>query len=472
MSRLDDATLAAMLREDGDDRVRSDAAGCNAYGYPALPRADMLPFSACTASGPDRLWWEAAREEAGWLRAATDDEVFARWEQTREEVSAIAGGVEVVFCPSGTDVEYLAALLAMGDRPLRHVVTGLEEAGSGTALALEGRHFAANLPFGGVVPRGSRVEGLDARPIEVVRVPVRGRDGHPRLLDEVSAACVKAVREGCAGGSDVLLHGMAASKTGLLGPHVDVEDALADLARRGCLTVAVDAAQGRVSRRFLESALDMGCLVQVTTSKFFGAPPFAGALLVPPGTSATRGRSLELPSGLRGWFAAPLFPPSWTRARASASPAPARGLLLRWRVGLELVRSWRSLGRSRRRALIEAFAEGAGALGTVPGVRLVSPAPQTGTVGFGIAGFTVLGRDGEPVGPVAARDLHRAMVAEGVALGQPVLLPGGEVVLRAALGVPLAMRMHHVSGPGDPAGAGWLADRLRAVGTRLVELAG
>ena len=80
---------------------------------------------------------------------------------------------------------------------------------------------------------------------------------------------------------------LAGSKTGLLAPSLE---AAAELRQRhrGRLDVLVDACQMRLSPERIRACLAAGWMVLVTGSKFFGGPPFAGALLVPADVARAR----------------------------------------------------------------------------------------------------------------------------------------------------------------------------------------
>ena len=118
--RVLNESLAALLVSGGDDRmVISPRTGLNKYG--AAPRVrDVVPFGSCTASSPIQLGLDGARTYLDRLRLAArsggepavDTEADMLFEETREsllrELELDRSQVELAFCPSGTDAEFLA----------------------------------------------------------------------------------------------------------------------------------------------------------------------------------------------------------------------------------------------------------------------------------------------------------------------------------------------------------------------------
>jgi hypothetical protein len=86
----------------------------------------------------------------------------------------------------------------------------------------------------------------------------------------------------------------------------------------------------------------------VSGSKFFGGPPFSGALLVPAGIAA-RAASLEyVPAGLGAYASAFDVPAGWTTFKATLPETPNLGLLVRWRAALREIAAFHSLAERER----------------------------------------------------------------------------------------------------------------------------
>ena len=103
------------------------------------------------------------------------------------------------------------------------------------------------------------------------------------------------------------MHVLAGSKTGLSAPSFEAVQRLHE--RFGArLDVVVDACQMRLAPERVRAYLEAGCMVLITGSKFFGGPPFSGALLVPAGVAARAPELAPLPPGLAGYFTRPEWP--------------------------------------------------------------------------------------------------------------------------------------------------------------------
>ena len=149
--------------------------------------------------------------------------------------------------------------------------------------------------------------------------------------------------------------------------------------------VVVDASQGRCSRQTVKRWLSHGWAVILTGSKFFGAPPFCGAVLLP-----------------QGW-------PEVADMGASA------GLLRRWRLALEALDQTPCLAHWD--AMVQEHFRG-----HLPGLRCDDP---RGLSRQGIFSFD-LGLNAQ-----ASVQLHRALIRRGCFIGQPVIA-GPRTLLRIA----------------------------------------
>ena len=131
----------------------------NRYGCRPFPRA-AVSFGSCTASSPLPEVYEAAADLHLRLQMAVRQNTFD--EQLEAAYSEIVAsirhqldldgvpGVNIALTPSGTDAEYLATLLSLGDQrhDITNIVVGPREVGSGSELAAEGKHFDDFAPTG------------------------------------------------------------------------------------------------------------------------------------------------------------------------------------------------------------------------------------------------------------------------------------------------------------------------------------
>ncbi len=357
--------IERLLVAGGDTRLELDPnTGLNKYGVGPAPR-QALPFGSCTASSPSARAVQAAREVQAMLLQAHQRGGLERFahqtlQRLRIELASLLGidqipEARLVLTPSGTDAEILASVLALGDgQRLCNIVVGPGEVGSGTTLAASGRHFSALTPRGGATDSGSPLAGgLDGL-IELETIELRCDDGKMRSTKDLDAEARRKVERAAAAGHKVLLHVVAHSKTGAHAPSLATVAKLCD-EHPEALSVMIDAAQGRFSRRGLLEVLDRGYMVLITGSKFYGGPPFSGALVVPPQMAPQMVGGEDLPQGADDYFSAAELPTEWTRWRACLSDAPNLGLLLRWAAAMAEIRAYYQSDPEGRYAALRAF---------------------------------------------------------------------------------------------------------------------
>ena len=504
--------LHRALVAGGDKRLVLDpTTGLNKYGCAALP-SEALPLGSCTSSTISPLGLAAAQRTFTRLRAHRFDH-DALWEQfhheflrVRVELAQHLGidqleGIHTVLTPSGTDAELIATTLALGKHPtLLNVVVAPSEVGSGTTMAAGGLHFDSHTPRGERRIYGDPVgqaEGLAAQ-VEVVEVGLRDAAGQlhdEAKLDEEVRAHVAA---GLAAGQAVLVHMVAHSKTGAHVPSLELLPELVAMDPER-VYILVDAAQGRLSRNGLGEMLRAGHMVLFTGSKFYGGPPFSGALFVPPRLHPDTVGVSELPAGSADYFALPELPTEWHAMREELPSAPNLGLLLRWRAALAEIDSYYVLAPRVRLRVLRAFErlvpkvlgrspyvtldsleppQSANARGRLlESKRSVFPfflhPPDTPTDHFSQAQlrlvFRWLNADLRPLLPDDSAS--HSILAERVHIGQPVLLSSasGLAVLRVALGVPLMRTLAYDLSHGETLDdrIAWLEAGLRRLVLKL-----
>jgi len=123
------------------------------------------------------------------------------------------------------------------------------------------------------------------------------------------------------------------------------------------ILVVVDSCQLRCSPEQVRADLDAGFMVMLTGSKFAGGPPFAGALLLPPGI-VDRLRLLSLPMGIFAYSAAGDWPAILRGAVQGGFAAPANiGLGLRWEAALAELEAVFSLEAGLRHRIVVRFGD-------------------------------------------------------------------------------------------------------------------
>lgn len=473
-----------LLVGGGDSRMSlCDERSLNKYGCAPHARG-AVALGSCTASSPTHTGVLAATKTLQRLRDAAEegddaviDEADAAFGDLRERLRAILRLDEVefdiAFCPSGTDAEILALAMVRAGRTglFLNVVTGPSEVGSGTTHAAGGRHFDTVVPAGGSREPGTPVDDELSQDVRVETIQLRDESGQLISPDELDERADHLVRSACVEGANVLLHVVTHSKTGVYAPSFDKAAELRE-EFGDQVTVILDAAQARLSRRSIRAALELGYLVLITGSKFYGGPAFSGALLVPPKFAPGTTGLERLPPGLRDYMTASELPADWDSLRTTLPREPNPGLLLRWSAAMAQIEAYYETPSERRRDVMRAFeAAVPSRLGASEHIDVipVNPLRERDSLRFLEAATTVfpffvrLEPDGaylkrkalKEVFSLLNRDLsgalpsldaaERAILASEIHIGQPVLLSGDadaeHSVLRIALGAAMVTKV-------------------------------
>lgn len=427
-----------LLLTGADDRVIPHD-GTNAYGFPTFDTSPVALLSSCTASPPgvsDLATVDEWRQHHLDTIAATHRSLSpAEWR------TPIAAGIldvlglppedarRLILTPSGTDTETLAAAIAVYShgRPLVNIVVGARETGSGTLRAAAGLSTTTSTPLAPGSAVGEPIDGLGPDLIRVVDVDVRDARGRARRTFDVEAEIEAHVEAALHDGATVLVHALECSKTGLT--YLDPDWVRTWRARHpGALRVIVDAAQGRTAEVRLRAFLAAGASVVITGSKAMSGAPFCGVLVLDDAMLADAAGCDRLPAGLGALLSIADLPPELAGLGVGWEPVNL-GLLARWHTALEAHRRYVAIpAPDRQRWSAEIVAGLRSALGGIPSVEVLAETHPT------MVSFTVSGAAG-PLGREPLTQLHRAIAAQHVYLGQPAeLVGGGTAVLRAAVG--------------------------------------
>jgi hypothetical protein len=331
--------LEELMCSGGDTRlIVNPNTGRNKYACQPRP-GRIVPFGSCTSSTVSPRGFAAAGEIQRQIWSATDSSAFANecmntMRGRLRELLRLPADVDIALGPSGTDVEMLALALAAGGygRPVMNILIGPGEVGSGTPQAAACRHYDRLAPSGRRVNANEPVDPALASQVRIQSVEIRMAGGEMMPESMIDAAVVELVLEAHQVNAVVLVHIVAHSKTGVHAPCLACVERLR--AASEDVVVVVDAAQGRFSRRGLRDVLDRDYMVIFTGSKFYGGPPFSGALLVPSRFRPASRRLTGLPKGFGDYFTAAEMPECWEEVRRSLPAEPNVGGLLRWSAAL------------------------------------------------------------------------------------------------------------------------------------------
>lgn len=202
----------------------------------------------------------------------------------------------------------------------------------------------------------SRLEGIAPHWVSVVQI--KPRVGSTGSIAHNDSDVVARVRKDLAANPTTVavLHVVCGSKTGLVHPSFDTVDALqAEFGNR--LIGVVDACQLRCELRHLSRYTAKGYMTLITGSKFFTAPPFAGAVIVPAIIAAeieshlakphsNKAEMCVIPTGLKLYLTGFEVSPSMPRLRSFLSEGNDWlnfGLHLRWACGVSMMERYAAL---------------------------------------------------------------------------------------------------------------------------------
>jgi hypothetical protein len=432
----------ALLASGGDARIVLDpATGLNRYLSAPYPR-DVLAYASSTANDISAPAFARVVELAG----AEWGSYAERLERLRRRIRAayaLDAATEIVFAPSGTDLEYVALAAALGKAAggIHNVLLGADEVGSGCIHSAHGRYFAGETARGVATEPARPVPGIGE--VSLADVAVRCKEGRARDSREIAEAVEIELKLAAAMGRHALVHVVHGSKTGLILPQPADIDLLRERYGAG-VTFVVDACQARIANEAVGQYLARGAIVFLTGSKFMGGPAFSGFALVP--RTLCRAAS-PLPCGFADVFRRAEWPAGWT-GRELLADEDNPGLWLRLEASIFELEAFQRLAPAHVERVITAFQRALQEELVEPlGLGVVASHSPLGAAGAGehrIAIRTLVTLDAGSLSRARTFDdacaLHRRLAACGVRLGQPVrsVRSGGEWggTLRVGLSMP------------------------------------
>jgi len=465
-----------LMTEGGDARIVLDReTGLNRYFSAPQPR-DLVAYASSTANDISAAAFaHVARVLAGIGPSLSSAEYAGRLEAMRGRIRAAYGvpaDVQIVFAPSGTDLEYVALALVAGRAPggTDAVLLGADEVGSGCIHSAHGLYFADETALGVATRPGEPVPGLGGVHVELVDIPVRDRMGRVRPSHYITERMLSSIAPARAASRHSLIHIVHGSKTGLILPSTADVDRLT-----GDATLVVDACQARITGAAVNDYLARGAIVFVTGSKFMGGPPFSGFALIPASLAA---QAPALPEGLATIFRRAEWPAGWPGGEIlpdSVNP----GLLLRLEASLFELERFQALPVETVERVILAFhAAVRSEIVERTAARRVAPYPpghieDAETHPIEMRTLSTLDLSALKDGGASfeeAQAWHKAMALAGVRVGQPVKcvrLPDGR--WGATLRIGLAMgQVVDAAALGDAALAAHFASDMAAIREALL----
>lgn len=349
------------LVSGGDERIAvNPGSGRNRYGTPRGKAFDEAWFSSSTAVAISPRGYDAAFAAYSVLASASDGGLIPAWfDRIRTRLVSLFGieDSEVVLSSSGTEIEFIALVLArsISGRAVTNLIVAPHETGKGVVLAASGRYFLGSTALKDEVEQGALLEGCESYGTLTGTIEIRDGQGIPRALDSIDEEMIQQVEKAVAQGRCALIHLLDCSKTNRSGLRRTTASRLLKK-YPGRLFVIVDSCQLRCTAEQIRHDLAAGFMVMITGSKFAGGPPFAGALLLP-SSVIDQVRLIDLPRGLLAYTAAE----DWPRVLRSKMHHPFAvteniGAGLRWEAALAEAEKVFALPIEFRESVAQVFA--------------------------------------------------------------------------------------------------------------------
>lgn len=334
-----DRELNALIASGGDDRLflTSDL-DLNAYGCSPYPRyrLNYSSSTACNISMPAYSILSSLYQEILSLSSKKIDanewssSKFNDFRQRLFSLYELPENYDCIFGASGTDLELAAIALAKRseDEKVLNIILGPEEVGSGIEYIGNGQYFKNHTIEGKKVTIGSHIPGFNEVLSRTVKVSIRDPSGYSLSSKDICKK-IEGIISNCQNNERVLVHAIHRSKTGLIAPLIkDLKKCLSKTKVK--YEIVVDCCQGRISPKVLKCYLESKAMVLFTGSKFFGAPPLCGALLVP---CHLLDKNQVKAEGLKDFFMLSEWPQSLNRKPPTSNKVNL-GLILRWEAAL------------------------------------------------------------------------------------------------------------------------------------------
>lgn len=326
--------LSELLTQGGDERIFTGENGLNKYFVNPAAYKNIIYRGSCTCSPLNTGSRKALEKLRGELTADNYDEKI---ESQRRDLKRlvnpnVSDKFEVFFASSGSDLNYFPLLfrsLLHPNKPIHNVITAFEELGTGSVTAASGKFFFAKNQFGEDVPKGEPI--FDE--IEVIPHLFSARNENGEILDHGKALIDKLNQ--LESEKSVIGNLVIGSKSG-------IEDNISIIPRvREDVLWVIDICQVRVTKKLINRILDLGAMIMITGSKFYQAPPFCGALLVPTKIVDRLQKldSFDKATQFKRVFSKHNFPESLSGLRDMFRSEPNYGLLMRWEAALHEMRN-------------------------------------------------------------------------------------------------------------------------------------
>lgn len=317
--------LQELLTSGGDERIQLKENGLNKNFINPASHDGTLFRGSCTCSTLNN---ESHPRVLELIEEVKRDGFEKHIERQRQTIKEMAGedfkdSFEVFFAPSGTGLNYYGLLFSSILNPgkdIHNIITCPEELGSGTPNAASGKFFSQLNQFGEPVEKGERLsENLTVHPYYF-----SARDEEGNILNHRAEVLDKL---------NELKDEVSVIGNLVIGSKSGIEENATIIPRSPENTLwVVDMCQLRAPSELVNRLISLGAMVMITGSKFYQAPPYCGALLVPKKflDNLPQDRDASVYEPFLRTFSKNDIPPSLPWMRKHFRDFDNMGLLLRW----------------------------------------------------------------------------------------------------------------------------------------------
>lgn len=265
--------LLSLFSQGVDERIYLNE---NRYSYGLNPLDfDQINRGSCTCSPIGIDLQNRSLSLMSQMKHASD--WIALKDQHREKLNAFfatdgASNHSIFFGASGTDLLYFPIILTQSiypEAPILNIVTCIEELGSGSRYAAMGQYHAKKNQYGEDLNQGEVIDS--SLRLQTVFLPARSEAGEIYQPEEEIKKWVEAHQ-----GNPIIINLVYGSKSG-------IEDNMNLMKQIKAPNIIwnVDLCQFRNDKAILDELMDCEAMIMITGSKFYQAPPFCGAIVVP-----------------------------------------------------------------------------------------------------------------------------------------------------------------------------------------------
>lgn len=351
MKRVDPHYIE-LLSSGGDER--SDLIFDEKHKYHLNPSdyKGLFTRGSCTCSSLNPQTGARLTQFGDYVTEGNISKIRARQAERLKNLFNYEGedAFDVVFAPSGSDLAYIPILFSEILEPQKKkmvLLTCPEELGSGSQMAFLGKFFGAKNQFGDEVEKG---EDINPRyDINLSRFIARSNDG---LIINHANDIKKEIND----------HPELAKIGALvIGSKSGIEDDISLIPKIAeDVMWVVDLCQFRNSKKLVNMLLNMNCMVMITGSKFYMAPPFCGVMLVPKRLSARLEEADVDPRYIKGYdriFSYHDFPTKFKNLSQYFPKKRNNGLTLRWEIAIDEMERFSELDNITVNSLLDNWNE-------------------------------------------------------------------------------------------------------------------